>query len=299
MVPIITTQIKGGLGNQLFIYAQARAMADRVNGVLIIDPSLFSIDKVYKRTFLLDKFSIRANQILLQKNDLKLILSRIRSKLFRNNRLITGRWLYEPEPAVFLPDIITWNGTKAKLNGFWQSEEYFKDDSLQILKDLTPLGGDSIEQSVLGHKIIMTENSVFLHIRSYREVPGRKDGSFALPITYFKNAIAATERLVPNPHFFLFSDDHEWVSERLNLPENLQLTVVDKNKSISDSPINDFHLMSLCRHGIVANSSFSWWSGWLCEQRNLLKGRKSLIICPANVANLNYYPKRWQKIELK
>ena len=274
-------------------------MADRVNGVLIIDPSLFSIDNVYKRKFLLDQFNIRTDDILPQKNDLKLLLSRIRGKLFKNSRLLTGCWLYEPELQLYMTDIISWNGMKVKLNGYWQNEDYFKDDSIQIAKDLTPVVCNSIEQSLIKQEILSAENPVFLHVRSYQEVPYRKEGGFALPMTYFKNAIAAIKSLVPNPHIFLFSDDHEWVNKRLNFPKNLKLTVVREENITSDTPISDFHLMTLCRHGIVANSSFSWWSGWLCEQRNLAIGRKSLIICPPNIVNPSYYPSRWQKIELK
>ena len=295
--PEITTQVQGGLGNQLFIYAQARAMADRTLGSLTIDPSLLSIDKVYKRPYLLDNFNIRSDEVMPIKNDINLKMARLSSKLFRNRFVGIGNWIYEPDPPKFLPEIFNWKRKIVKLNGYWQSENYFKDNKLQIANDLRLLNEEYYSKTILAQTILKTTNSVFLHFRSYREVPGKSDGSYALPVEYFKNAIQKVQELVPNPHFFLFSDDHEWVSAKLNLAETIAITPVSNHDETIDSTLFEFYLMTLCNHGIVANSSYSWWSGWLCEQKNIDNCKDCLMFCPTNVSNPNFYPKKWDTIK--
>jgi hypothetical protein len=64
---------------------------------------------------------------------------------------------------------------------------------------------------------------------------------------------------VKAPHFYVFSDDMSWVSSNLDLP--FPHTFVEHNRGISSN--QDMRLMSMCRHHIVANSSFSWWGAWL------------------------------------
>lgn len=65
--------------------------------------------------------------------------------------------------------------------------------------------------------------------------------------------------MVPAPHFFVFSDDTAWVKEHLNI--SYPVTLVEHNGA--DAGHEDMRLMSMCRHHIIANSSFSWWGAWL------------------------------------
>jgi hypothetical protein len=66
-------------------------------------------------------------------------------------------------------------------------------------------------------------------------------------------------RRVSSLHFFVFSDDPAWVRENLRFAA--PMTYVDHNGS--GRGYEDLRLMSACRHHIIANSSFSWWGGWL------------------------------------
>jgi hypothetical protein len=60
---------------------------------------------------------------------------------------------------------------------------------------------------------------------------------------------------------FLFSDDSAWVRENFD-SQGYPATVVDIAQHVNE-PYHDLHLMSLCSHHIIANSSFSWWGAWL------------------------------------
>jgi hypothetical protein len=62
-----------------------------------------------------------------------------------------------------------------------------------------------------------------------------------------------------SPHFFIFSDDLEWCYENFHISN---CTFVDIQAARKD-PIIDFQLMSLCKHNIISNSTFSWWAAWL------------------------------------
>jgi hypothetical protein len=73
---------------------------------------------------------------------------------------------------------------------------------------------------------------------------------------------AAAEKIaegVDNPIFFVFSDEPDWCKAHLKLEH--QTHYIDNN--IGEAAYCDMQLMSLCRHHVLANSSFSWWGAWL------------------------------------
>jgi len=93
--------------------------------------------------------------------------------------------------------------------------------------------------------------------------------SCSLDIEYYLDAMALVNERVSDPHYFIFSDDIEWARE--NIKESRTM-FIDWNTG--PNSFVDMQLMSLCRHNIIANSSFSWWSAWL--NRNPSK----LVIAP-------------------
>ncbi|MCR4320267.1 MAG: alpha-1,2-fucosyltransferase [Candidatus Brocadiaceae bacterium] len=97
---------------------------------------------------------------------------------------------------------------------------------------------------------------------------------------------------IKNPHFFVFSDDTGWVKENFKLVN--PITVVDHNGP--QKAYEDMGLMSLCKHHIIANSSFSWWGAWLCKNPN------KIVVSPSgwfNDKSLNtndFIPDGWIRI---
>ena len=79
---------------------------------------------------------------------------------------------------------------------------------------------------------------------------------FACSLDYYKAAVKEIESSISNAHYFLFSDDHEWLKSSFQwLPHK---TIVS-----SSSALDDFYLMQQAKHHIIANSTFSWWAAWL------------------------------------
>ena len=94
-------------------------------------------------------------------------------------------------------------------------------------------------------------------------------------LDYYRQCISLITERITNPLFFVFSDDPGWIIEKLRL--DYPTTFVIHNDAARN--YEDLRLMSLCRHHIIANSSFSWWGAWLCT-------------CPGKIVMA---PKRWFK----
>jgi hypothetical protein len=93
---------------------------------------------------------------------------------------------------------------------------------------------------------------------------------------------------IPRARFFAFSDDPAWV-KRVLCPHSPDIKVIDHNQG--GNSYMDMQLMSLCRHHIIANSTFSWWGAWLnggdgqivvAPRRWFLSARNSEDLFPAS-----------------
>ena len=111
-------------------------------------------------------------------------------------------------------------------------------------------------------KQIKESNAVSLHVRR---------GDYLLhdvhntdKLEYYTKAMTYLESKVDNPTYFMFSDDIEWVKQ--NFRSQHKMIFVDFNDAKTN--YEDIKLMSNCKHNIIANSSFSWWSAWLNTNPN-------------------------------
>jgi len=291
---MIIVSLKGGLGNQMFQYAAGRRLANKHNTNLKLDISWFdkqqAPDSPSIREFELDCFKLKPvfakrfdlARIQMPPNNFK---RRVIRKLFGPIEVFR-----EADTADFLPEVLN-APNNSYLEGYWQSDEYFKDITNIIREDFT-FRGDFSEKSQEIVKLIVKVNSVSLHVRrgdyvthaQFTEVHGMTN------LEYYDKAVKELLKKVKDPHFFIFSDDPEWCKKNIKL--DYPVTYVDHNKKGAD----DMRLMSLCKHNIIANSTFSWWGAWL----NINKGK--VVIAPKRWFNdpsmsiEKRWPESWIKI---
>ena len=230
---MIIVRLIGGLGNQCFQYAVGRQLAELRHTELKIDISEFEVYKLH--AYSLNNLNIVENFATPE-------------EIFGARRVKEKHFHFDPE-ALSLPD-------GSCLHGYWQSEKYFAAISDIIRGDLTvkqPLAGKNKELADEAACCV----SVSLHIR---RVDYLTESIFEpCSLDYYFSAVKHIAGATGNPHFFVFTDDKAWVRENFKLP--YPVTFVEHNGP--DKNYEDMRLMSLCKHNIIANSTFSWWGAWL------------------------------------
>jgi hypothetical protein len=157
------------------------------------------------------------------------------------------------EPAVFTVDNVF-------LNGFWQSYKYFEAYNEIILNDFCFPPCPTEENRKYADMITESECAVSVHYRrgDYLTEINKKVFGNICTDEYYRSAISEMNRRYKNCTFFIFSND-KGIMDEVDIDGNCIL--VDCNDD--SSGWCDMYLMSLCKHNIIANSSFSWWGAWL------------------------------------
>lgn len=257
----IIARIKGGLGNQLFCYAAARRLALVNNAELVIDDVTgFARDSQYGRQYALDHFDIPVRRATpAERLEPFERYRRGVAKWLSRRRHFVERQYVEQEGLDFDERLLA---LKVKgtlyLDGLWQSEGYFKDVEQTIREDLRLVPPtDALNQRMAEE--IRNSPAVALHVRWFDAADST--ATYNVSADYFQRAITLIESKIESPRYFLFSDDPDAARSKLALPEG-RLTFVSHNRG-DENGYADLWLMSLCRHFITANSTFSWWGAWL------------------------------------
>lgn len=248
---MIVCRLKGGLGNQMFQYATAKALSIHWDVPLAIDTTRFQYDRIYRRTYELGNFNISAP--IAQTDELNLLNkgTRVQRPILRKLEAIWRNRLRRN----YFPYLRKWPfRNHLCLDGWWQSELHFRDIRPTLLEEFsarTRLGEADNKLAAL----IMNTESVAVHFR-------RNNYPVLCPLNYYRRAIDVMCNQVSSPHFFLFTDDKQLPD--VGLEGRYPTTTVN---SVDAKPaLAEFELMRLCKHHIIANSTFSWWGAWLCRR---------------------------------
>ena len=268
----VTARVNGGLGNQLFQYASARALADR-NGVpLVIDHlSGFSHDW-YKRRYMLDHFDVRCEPIDPRDAYVSNWRRLVRKLEVRVNgaRPLERRTYVREEGLGFDPRMLELKVTRPiYLEGYWQHEAYFDGIRDALRAELTQRSAHDAQNLAMAERIRSHESPVCLHLRRLHGVAAGKDAKPLAQVSdwhhvetsYHQRAIDVMAQRVAKPHFFVFADYPDWARENVRTRHPVEF--VAHNGPEQD--YEDFWLMQQCRHFIIANSTFSWWAAWLAR----------------------------------
>ncbi|MCW3081268.1 alpha-1,2-fucosyltransferase [Segetibacter sp.] len=257
---MIIVQLKGGLGNQLFQYAAGLSLAKHHNVEVKVDISeLQQPDKEIGtiRAYELNGI-IRPPAIASQKEVESITKQNVFKKYLEKLTPSHKRTIYNEKQFQFDKNFFN-SGKNLYLKGYRQSEKYFKSIEQHVRHDFQLQPGLLTEVEGF-EKDLRLKNSVSIHIRrgDYKNsVVQNYHGT--LNENYYQKSIDQISAITQDPAFFIFSDDINWVKNNLKFEK----PVVFVSGTISKSHYQDFYLMSLCKHNITANSSFSWWAAWL------------------------------------
>lgn len=291
---MVTIALSGGLGNQMFQYAAAKALATRLNTSLIAD--LYTLNKKTKatpRSFELDVFTLEIEK----KNTLKgKLVNKLHPYIQQNRNLFSRLGFFTDTYAMlYQPSFENLRGN-ITMQGNFQNERYFKSIEDKLRKDFTfrnPLNGRNKDIA----ENINRSNSVAIHIRrgDYLTNKGAATNFITCDKDYYESAIKYFVEKIDEPQFYIFSEEFDWIKENLNF-ENNTVTLIDWNKG-KNSYI-DMQLMSLCKHNIIANSSFSWWAAWLNnnEEKTVIAPSMWFQSEDKNQLLNDFYPQEWIKI---
>ena len=255
---MITSILRGQLGNRMFQYAMGRALALRLGTTLSLD--IFTCLRTWNwlnpDATQFPRFNIKARLRKSHVRKIRLLryprdqrLGRYVEAVYGPRAIREPAWGFWPE-LCDLPD-------GSCIYGYFQSHRYFEDVAAAIRDELTPKAPVGNDEVAAAEQRIEQTNSVAVHVRrgDYLTTPLL---NVCTGLYYADAHRLACERL-DDPRFFVFSNDLPWCRANLDLPD---CEYVDLSTS-RDDPTVDLRLMALCRHQIISNSTFSWWAAWL------------------------------------
>lgn len=309
----VISLVRGGIGNQMFIYAASRRIALRNNARLSLVTDFFK-NESHGRHFLLDMFSINADITNIKEADFpySAVIHKFARKLDRHIYPFSRHYphyLIERTKDYFgrrfpVDTRVLDTGIDDYLivDGFFQNEAYFSDIRGIIKSDFTLKQPPNQGIQDIANEI-SASNSVCIHFRrteleqkemlkKHGQKRWMKGYTQGLGIDYYRKAIDIIENRIPSPRYFCFSDNPDWVRNNIHLP--VPVTYITQNNTPSTC-LGDIYLMNQCKHHIISHSTFGWWGAWLTANPD------QIVVAPVNICSRPKppdYPGRWTTIEV-
>lgn len=293
---MLGVKLWGGLGNQMFQYAFGLYLAQKRNekASFFADNEVITLD-----TLAINCFAVELN-VLNDKERQELgldysnvLIYRLKRKCLQWFPFLNSTKLVEKD-LVYLPSI----SDKTKVfDGYWQSFNYLLPIENELRKQFAFKNQDQLIKNSNVLNNVKNNNSISLHIRKGDYLVGANAKIFeSCPMEYYYKGIEIMRSRIDVSVFYVFSNDIDWAKNNLKIPEGTAVQFVDNSDS-DDPACADLFLMSLCKHHIIANSTFSWWGAWLNPSSD------KIVIAPhkwyvgkRNDTTKDLIPQNWIKI---
>lgn len=279
----------GGLGNQMFQYAFLKFLEYKGKEVFA---DLSAYEKEVTNEFLLEKVfcDVKVKKCVKKQKDnyIKKILD-MQSR-YQNIILYNEPNIYETK--IKQTDIEFEKYTGGIISGLHQTAKYGEHIRDMIIELFRFKHEDDKGLNELSNKFIHS-NMVSVHIRRGDYLQGNNKWTYGDICTdrYYEKAIKLISEQVENVQYCFFSNDIGWVKEHYKIDDAIY---IERNMFDDYYDWYDMYLMSICKHNIIANSTFSWWGAWLNQNPN------KIVIAPSKWVNgceyIDIYPAQWIKL---
>ena len=300
----IIVRISEGLGNQMFMYANAYSLAVKKKCTLLIDDESGFYKKKNRnrgRKYNLDFFLIKADIVSNKfkfnspaKDILRKLLKLI--NFFVKKKIFILEKYFKNKKTKFINLNNTSLNNICYVEGHYESEKYFLNYSNKIREQFT-INNNLVNKNNFYISKLKNVNSVSIHFRRDKfteEINEQKKNHKIfrniefekLTLNYINDGVMYFKKNVPNPVFFLWSNNFNGLENHFSKD-----IIFIKNQNL----IEDFYLFSFCKHFIVGPSTFHWWGAWLNgNSKKICLRPKDKLLNPSN--NSDFWPDRWISI---
>jgi hypothetical protein len=304
---MIVVKIHSGLGNQMFQYAFALALATRHKTALKVDasyPLYYPIEEDNpKQDYHLRLFNIPHSHFLSLPGRFKhwLVPERFQKKIYFSSlkyaiRKCNLTWIKDDltsgQEAFFqLPD-------NCYLDGYFQYPQFFEPvrDKLNTIFAFSKPPIPAADYA----KILDSEVSVGVNLRRGDYLKSKNLKNIGIcTLDYYQSSINYILKKFPKATFFVISDD---IADAKKFLEQLQIDLQYLNAASDKHILSDMYLLQQCDHLILANSTYSWWSAYLSAQNSnkiIIAPDKWFVNSSWSINNTSITPKNWIRMPNK
>ena len=253
----VIVALTGGLGNQMFQYAFGKVLKKRYNVEVEFDSSFYDIHPEWSVE--LDKYNVK--DFVCKSHP---FYAKIR---LLTQRIPFVRWVVGTykERSVYEIDQNIYRHKYKFYSGYWQNYRYFEEFRRELVDEFRYMG-DLPDETIKASERMDKEKPIAVHVRRGDYLNKEyKNVYYVLGEDYYRKAIEQARRETSDDKpIFFFSNDIEWCKNTYGDIEGALFV----DKKISNSEHTDLYLMMHADYLIMANSTFSWWAGWLSSHSN-------------------------------